>query len=119
MKINQYKSSNEGNALGTSLEILKSSGDNIFKKIHKMQIPQSSNAISPSLEISSKSLGAQISKASQAMTSTIKSLTSSGKRVFEKMPKMNTSSNAMGESYKSLKVSSEKIFKKISKPSNS
>ena len=87
-----------------------------------MQIPQSSNAISPSLEISKfsgKSLGSQISKASEVMSSTFKLLTNSSKRVFEKIPRMKNSSHAMGESYKSLKVSSEKIFKKISSPTNS
>ncbi len=121
MESTQYQSSSEENALGTSLDILKSSGDNVFRKIHRMQLPKSSNAISPSLDISKFSRGQiseRISRTSQAMLSTIESIKFSSKRIFENIPKMNTSNNAMGESYKSLKISSERIFEKISKTSH-
>ena len=120
MKIDQYQTSAQGNALGSSLEILKASGDKFFRKIHGMEIPKSSSAISPSLGVSKFSrnqITDQISKASQAMRSSLQSLKSSSEKVFEKMPKINTSDNALGKSYKSLKVSGDKIFEKISKPS--
>ena len=120
MRVDQYQTSPQENALGSSLEILKSSGDKFFRKIHRMEIPKSGSAISPSLGASSFSRSQvtyQISKASQAMRSSLQSLKSSSEKIIEKMPKINTSNNALGKSYKSLKVSGDKIFEKISKPS--
>ena len=61
MESNEYQKTTEGNALGSSLEILKSSGDEIFYKIYKMQIPKSDNAIGSSLG-NLKTSGAQISQ---------------------------------------------------------
>ncbi len=122
MKVNQYQPSSQEHALGTSLEILKSSGDNIFKKIHRMQIPKESNVISPSLGMSRFSkidLGSQASKASQAIQSTFKSLKISGKRAFEILPKINSRNNAMGKSFETLHDSSKRIFEKMSKTSKS
>ena len=120
MKIDQYQTSAQENALGSSLEILKSSGDKFFRKIHEIEIPKSGSAISPSLggaKLSRIQIADQISKARQAMLSSLQSLKSSSEKVFEKMPKINTSNNALGKSYKSLKVSGDRIFEKISKPS--
>ncbi len=120
MSVNQYQSSTKENALGESLGILKSSGDKVFRKIHRMQMPKSSNAISSSLDISrfsKRQLSDQVSKASHKIRSTFKSLKFSGERILENMPKINSSNNAMGESYKSLKVSGQKIIDKISRPS--
>ena len=48
---NHIQKTPEDNALGTSLEIMRISGDNVFGKIYKAQIPKSSNAVSSSLKI--------------------------------------------------------------------
>ena len=121
IKTSKFQDSSEGNALGSSLETLRSSGDYIFGKIYKMQIPKSSNAISTSLGISKTSrreITEKISKTSKVMKSSLEALKASGKQIFEKFPKMATSDNAVGSSLESLHASGRQIFEKISKTDN-
>ena len=119
MENSEYKKMTEENAMGSSLEILKSSGDEIFGKIYKIQIPKSDNAIGSSLG-SLKASGAQmserISRTSHEIIASIKALTISGKQVFGKLPRLSKSSNAIGSSLEAINASSSKMIKKIYQP---
>ncbi len=89
----------EGNALGSSLGIIKRSGDKIFNKIYKMEIPQSSNAIGSSFESltsSSKGIFKTISSAPKILTISLNSLSSSGKQLLQRIPKIPQNNQAMG-----------------------
>ena len=116
MENSEYKKTTEENAIGSSLGILKSSGDAIFGKIYKIQIPKSDNAFGSSLG-SLKTSGVQmterISKTSHKIITSIKALTASGRQVFSKLPRLSKSDNAIGSSLESINASGSKIIKKI------
>ena len=122
MESNEYNKTTEENAMGSSLEILKSSGDEIFGKIYRIQIPKSGNALSSSLgslKASGAQMGKRISRTSHEIISSIKALTASGKKVFGKLPRLSNSSNAIGSSLEAINTSSSKIIKKIYQPPSS
>ncbi len=113
---NNDKSKSEDNAIGSSLGIIKISGDKIFNKIYKMQLPQSSNAVGTSFEslsYSSKEIFQKISKAPNILNLPFKFLASSGKQLIERIPKTSPSNHAMGASLKTMKVSSKNLLDKI------
>ena len=116
MKNSEYKKTTEENAIGSSLGILKSSGDAIFNKIYKIQMPKSDNAFGSSLG-SLKASGVQmterISKTSHEIITSIKALTASGKQVFSKLQRLPKSGNAIGSSLEAINASSSKMIKKI------
>ena len=116
MENSEYKKNTEENAIGSSLGILKSSGDAIFGKIYKIQMPSSDNAFGSSLG-SLKASGVQmterISKTSHKIITSIKALTASGKEVFSKLPRLSKSDNAIGSSLEAINASGSKIIKKI------
>ena len=116
MENSEYKKTTEENAMGSSLGILKSSGDAIFGKIYKIQIPKSDNAFGSSLG-SLKASGVQmterISKTSYDIITSIKALTASGKKAFNKLPRLSKSDNAIGSSLEAINASGSKIIKKI------
>ncbi len=112
----EYKKNTEENAIGSSLGILKSSGDAIFSKIYKIQIPKSGNAFGSSLgslKASAVQMNEKISKTSNEIITSIKGLTASGKQVFSKLPRLSKSDNAIGSSLEAINASSSKIIKKI------
>ncbi len=116
MEKSEYKKNNEENAIGSSLGILKSSGDAIFGKIYKIQIPKSDNAFSSSLgslKASGIQMSEKISKTSQEIVTSIKALTASGKQVFSKLPRLSKSDNAIGSSLEAINASGSKMIKKI------
>ena len=118
LKAIEYKSSNEVNAIGTSLSIMKSSGIEIFKKIHKLQMPNSGNAFSPAIAISKNSkqqISQKISRTTKAIKSSINSLQTSSKQVFIKIPKIPKTSNAMGKSSESLQALGTNLLRKVMK----
>ncbi len=93
-------------ALGSSLEILKDSGDQVFGKIYKMQMfSKSGNAIGSSmkaLRLSGDQISQSISKipaeSGHVMGSTLEVLKNSGSNILGKIPKVPKTSNAMGSS---------------------
>ena len=116
MENSEYKKTTEENAIGSSLGILKSSGDAIFGKIYKIQIPKSDNAFSSSLgslKASGVQMTARISKTSHEIITSIKALTASGKQVFSKLPRFSKSDNAIGSSLEAINASGSKMIKKI------
>ena len=116
MENSEYKKTIEENAMGSSLGILKSSGDAIFGKIYKIQIPKSGNAFGSSLG-SLKASGVQmterISKTSHEIITSIKAITASGKEAFSKLPRLSKSDNAIGSSLEAINASGSKMIKKI------
>ena len=116
MENSEYKKNTEENAIGSSLGILKSSGDAIFGKIYKIQLPKSGNAFGSSLG-SLKTSGVQmterISKTSHKIITSIKALTASGRQVFSKLPRLSKSDNAIGSSLEAINASGSKMIKKI------
>ncbi len=112
----EYKKTAEENAIGSSLGILKSSGDAIFGKIYKIQMPKSDNAFGSSLG-SLKASGIQmterISKTSHEIINSIKALTASGRQILSKLPRLSKSDNAIGSSLEAINASGSKIIKKI------
>ena len=116
MENSEYKKTTEDNAIGSSLGILKSSGDAIFGKIYKIQIPKSDNAFGSSLG-SLKASGVQmterISKTSHEIITSIKAITTSGKKAFSKLPRLSKSDNAIGSSLEAINASGSKMIKKI------
>ncbi len=116
MENSEYKKTTEENAIGSSLGILKSSGDAIFGKIYKIQIPKSDNAFSSSigsLKASGLQMTERISKTSHEIIKSIKALTASGRKVFSKLPRLSKSDNAIGSSLEAINASGSKIIKKI------
>ena len=116
MENSQYKKTTEENALGSSLEILKSSGDAIFGKIYKIQMPKSDNAFGSSLgslKASGVQMNERISKTTHEIITSIKALTASGKQVFSKLPRLSKSDNAIGSSLEAINASGSKMIKKI------
>ena len=121
MDNSEYKKTTEENAIGSSLGILKSSGDAIFGKIYKIQIPHSDNAFSSSLgslKASGIQMNKRISKTSHEIITSIKALTASGRQVFSKLPRLSKSDNAIGSSLEAINASSSKMIKKIYQPPN-
>ena len=116
MENSEYKKTTEENAIGSSLGILKSSGDAIFGKIYKIQMPNSDNAFGSSLG-SLKASGVQmterISKTSHEIITSIKAITASGKEAFSKLPRLSKSDNAIGSSLEAINASGSKMIKKI------
>ena len=116
MENSEYKKTTEENAIGSSLGILKSSGDAIFGKIYKIQMPSSDNAFGSSLG-SLKASGVQmterISKTSHEIITSIKAITASGKEAFSKLPRLSKSDNAIGSSLEAINASGSKMIKKI------
>ncbi len=103
--------------MGSSLKILKDSGDNFFGKIYKMQIPKSGNAMGSSLDglkDSRQQLRESINKVSTVMDSSIKAFQKSGRQIISVLPKISKSNHAMGTSLKTMKNSGKEIFDKIS-----
>ena len=116
MENSEYKKTTEENAIGSSLGILKSSGDAIFGKIYKIQMPSSDNAFSSSLgslKASGVQMSERISKTSHEIITSIKALTASGKQVFSNLPRLSRSDNAIGSSLEAINASSSKMIKKI------
>ena len=112
----EYQKASEENAMGSSLEIIKSSGDEIFGKIYKIQMPQSSNAIGSSLgslKTSEAKIRQKVSRSLHETISSIKTLSDSGKQLFSRLPKFPKSSNAIGSSLEAINTSSSEIIKKI------
>ena len=116
MENSEYKKNTEENAIGSSLGILKSSGDAIFGKIYKIQIPKSDNAFGSSLG-SLKASGVQMTerilKTSHEIITSIKAITASGKEAFSKLPRLSKSDNAIGSSLEAINASGSKMIKKI------
>ena len=116
MENSEYKKDTEENAIGSSLGILKSSGDAIFGKIYKIQIPKSDNAFGSSLgslKASGLQMTERISKTSHEIITSIKALTASGRQVFSKLPRLSKSDIAIGSSLEAINASCSKIIKKI------
>ena len=116
MENSEYKKTTEENAIGSSLGILKSSGDAIFGKIYKIQMPSSDNAFSSSLgslKASGVQMSERISKTYHKIITSIKAITASGKEAFSKLPKLSKSDNAIGSSLEAINASGSKMIKKI------
>ena len=116
MENSEYKKTTEENAIGSSLGILKSSGDAIFGKIYKIQMPNSDNAFGSSLgslKASGVQMSERISKTSHEIITSIKAITASGKEAFSKLPRLSKSDNAIGSSLEAINASGSKMIKKI------
>ena len=116
MENSEYKKTTEENAIGSSLGILKSSGDAIFGKIYKIQMPGSDNAFGSSLgslKASGIKMSERISKTSHGIITSIKALTASGKEAFSKLPRLSKTDNAIGSSLEAINASGSKMIKKI------
>ena len=116
MENSEYKKNTEENAIGSSLGILKSSGDAIFDKIYKIQMPNSDNAFGSSLgslKASGIKMSERISKTSHGIITSIKALTASGKEAFSKLPRLSKTDNAIGSSLEAISASGSKMIKKI------
>ena len=116
---NYQKTSNK-HALGSSLKTLQDSGDQVFKKIHKLKIPHSSNAIGTSSE-TIKRLGHQLllklSKTSNILILSKRALISLTANISSIIPKKGITNHAMGESLEILKSSTRNLLDQISKRS--